>query len=88
MFESLRIEKDILDGDSRTFIFRGQNTQTLEDGEYRINWNAYKNNQLLDSGSFDISVGRQAESNASSGFSLFFAVISISFIAFIDRIYK
>ena len=88
LFESLVIEKDILDGDSRTFIFRGQNTQTLEDGEYRINWNAYKNNQLLDSGSFDISVGRQAESNASSGFSLFFAVISISFIAFIDRIYK
>ncbi len=79
-FKSYTIERDILDGDSRTFIFEGENAQTLEDGEYRITWKAYKDNQEIDSGTFDISVGEQAP-----GFSLFIALTSISFIAFISR---
>ena len=79
-FNSYKIEKNILDGDSRTFIFKGENAQTLDDGEYRISWKAYKENQEIDSGTFDISAGEQAP-----GFSLFVALISISLIALITK---
>mgnify|MGYP001169040802 FL=1 len=79
-FSSYRIEKDILDGDSRTFIFNGETAQTLEDGEYRISWTAYKDNQEIDSGDFDISAGEQAP-----GFELGIALISIGLIAIIRK---
>ena len=79
-FKTYTIVHDILDGDSRTFIFKGENNQLLESGEYRISWTAYKGNQEIGSGTFDVAVGEQAP-----GFSLFIALISISFIAFITR---
>ena len=79
-FSSYRISKDILDGDSRTFIFEGENAQTLEDGEYRISWTAYKDNQEIDNGYFDVAAGEQAP-----GFGLVIALISIGLIAVIRK---
>ena len=79
-FSSYRIEKDILDGDSRTYIFNGENAQTLADGEYRITWTAYKDGQEIDNGDFDISVGEQAP-----GFGLIVALISIGLMAVIRK---
>ena len=47
-------------GDSRTFIFKGENTVKLENGTYVVGWTAYLNGTEFDSGTFDVRSGEQA----------------------------
>ena len=46
-------------GDSRTFIFKGENTARLENGTYTIGWTAYLNGTEFEAGSFDVRAGEQ-----------------------------
>ena len=46
-------------GDSRTFIFKGENTVKLENGTYSVGWTAYLNGTEFESGSFDVRAGEQ-----------------------------
>jgi len=46
-------------GDSRTFIFKGENTVKLENGTYMVGWTAYLNGTEFESGSFDVRAGEQ-----------------------------
>lgn len=51
---------EIPEGDTRTFIFEGEVLEALEDGKYAIQWEAYQNGTLFDSGSLDLRAGEQA----------------------------
>lgn len=57
-------------GDSRTFIFKGENNVKLENGTYLIMWTAYLNGTEFESGSLDVRAGEQVP-----GFGVFTVVV-------------